>query len=49
MLVILHPDIQPDSQEYQDTLKHLQQLQGVDIQEHIVEGEQRHIRRIVFE
>jgi len=46
MLVILHPDIQPDSQEYQDTLKHLQQLQGVDIQEHIVEGEQQRLTEL---
>jgi 3-deoxy-7-phosphoheptulonate synthase len=46
MLVILHPDTRPDSSEYRDTYSYLQQLQGVDIQEHVVEGEQQRLTEL---
>jgi 3-deoxy-7-phosphoheptulonate synthase len=46
MLVILHPDITPDSSDYQETMNHLRQLQGVEIREHVVEGQQQRLTEI---
>ena len=46
MLVILHPDTAPESEEYRDTFSHLQQLQGVEIREHVVEGQQQRLTEI---
>lgn len=46
MLVILHPDTKPDSDAYRDTFTHLQQLQRVDIQEHVIQGEQQSLTEI---
>jgi 3-deoxy-7-phosphoheptulonate synthase len=46
MLVILYPDISPDSNEYQETMTHLRQLQGVEMREHVVQGQQQRLTEI---
>ena len=46
MLVILHPDTQPDSKACRETFKHLRQLRGVDIREHVIQGQQQSLTEI---
>ncbi len=46
MLVILHPDTHPDSEEYRDTFSYLQQLQNVEIREHIIDGQLQRLTEI---
>lgn len=46
MLVILRPDIGTDADEYLVTMKHLQQLQGVEMREHVVQGQQQRLTEI---
>ncbi len=46
MLVILHADTRPDSGEYRDTFSYLQQLQNVEIREHIIDGQQQRLTEI---
>lgn len=46
MLLILHPDIDHASREYQATLAHLQALPGVAVKEHVVQGQQQQLTEI---
>ncbi|MBB3046297.1 3-deoxy-7-phosphoheptulonate synthase [Litorivivens lipolytica] len=46
MLLILHPDIDHQSEEYQATLRHLQALKGVSVKEHVVQGQQQKLTEI---
>lgn len=46
MLVILHPDTQSDSEAYRETLAFLTQLPDIQIQEHIVQGQQQKLTEI---
>ncbi len=41
MLLILHPDIDKQSEGYRETLKFLQALPGVSVKEHVVQGQQQ--------
>lgn len=46
MLLILHPDIDKQSEDYLATLKHLNALSGVMVKEHIVQGQQQQLTEI---
>jgi len=46
MLVILHPDTEPESEAYRDTMAHLNQLRAVELLEHVVEGQQQRLTEI---
>jgi len=46
MLVILHPDTSHDSNEYRETVTHLEQLKGVTIREHEIQGQQQLLTEI---
>ena len=46
MLVILHPDIDADSDAYRDTLNFLQQLKGVELRHHDIQGQQQKLTEI---
>lgn len=41
MLLILHPDTDPRGEAYRTTLQHLQQLPGITIKRHLVQGQQQ--------
>lgn len=41
MLLILHPDTDPRSDAYRTTLQHLQQLPGITVKRHLVQGQQQ--------
>ncbi|WP_372748927.1 3-deoxy-7-phosphoheptulonate synthase [Litorivivens sp.] len=46
MLLILHPDIDHQSDEYKATLLHLNALPGVTVKEHVVQGQQQQLTEI---
>jgi len=46
MLVILHPDTEPESEAYRDTMAQLNQLRAVELLEHVVEGQQQRLTEI---
>lgn len=46
MLLILHPDIDKQSEDYLATLKYLNALSGVTVKEHIVQGQQQQLTEI---
>ena len=41
MLIILHPDTSKTEPSYQQTLAYLEKLDGIEIREHIVQGQQQ--------
>jgi 3-deoxy-7-phosphoheptulonate synthase len=41
ILLILHPDIDEHGEAYRSTLKHLQQLPGIAVKRHLVQGQQQ--------
>ena len=41
MLLILHPDTDPRGEAYRTTLQHLQQLPGIAVKRHLVQGQQQ--------
>ena len=46
MLVILHPNTDEQSDAYQLTFKHLQQLPGISISKHVVQGQQQKLTEV---
>jgi 3-deoxy-7-phosphoheptulonate synthase len=46
MLLILHPNIDPNSDDYQQTLCFLQAQEGIQLREHIVKGQQQQLTEI---
>lgn len=46
MLLILHPDIDAQSEAYRKTLEYLQALPGVTVKEHVVQGQQRRLTEL---
>lgn len=46
MLVILHPNIQENSVEFQETITFLRHLRGIQIKEHIVQGQQQKLTEL---
>lgn len=46
MLLILHPDIDNQSDAYKETLKYLQALPSVTVKEHVVQGQQQRLTEL---
>lgn len=46
MLLILHPNIEVDSDDYRATWTHLNQLPGITVRQHIVHGQQQNLTEI---
>lgn len=46
MLLILHPDIDRQSDDYKATMAHLNALSGVSVKEHVVQGQQQQLTEI---
>jgi 3-deoxy-7-phosphoheptulonate synthase len=46
MLLILHPNIDPGSDEYLQTLQFLQQLPDIEVRTHVVQGQQQQLTEI---
>ena len=46
MLAILHPNTDENSDDYRTTFQFLEELQGIQLQTHVVQGEQQKLTEI---
>ena len=46
MLLILHPNTQENSRDFQQTIDYLKQLTGVEIKEHIIQGQEQKLTEL---